>query len=139
MFTIVTAAVFILLAPQVAWYVNLPLLLVVAVCFLADTASKKMHVRYLAFGYLLFTDVAAPYETSRKDGWNWVAWVDLVLLLAATLVAAVLVLSGQKNADSTRPAPLWAVRNRPVTAPRRRPARVAALRRQAERAASRRR
>ncbi|MER5527690.1 hypothetical protein ABT075_24400 [Streptomyces sp. NPDC002677] len=130
---------FILLAPHVAWYVNLPLLLVVVVCFLADTASKKRHVRYLAFGYLLFIDVAAPYETSRKDGWNWVAWVDLVLLLAATLVAALLVLFGQENADSTRQAPLSAVRNRPVPAPRRRPARVAALRRQAERAASRRR
>ncbi|MET8783478.1 MULTISPECIES: hypothetical protein [unclassified Streptomyces] len=110
-----------------------------AVCFLADTASKKRHVRYLAFGYLLFIDVAAPYETSRKDGWNWVAWVDLVILLAATLVAALLVLSGQKSADSTRPAPLSAARNRPVPMPRRRPARVAALRRQAERAASRRR
>ncbi|WP_438302422.1 hypothetical protein ACSHXN_01050 [Streptomyces sp. HUAS TT11] len=108
-----------------------------AVCFLADTASKKRHVRYLAFGYLLFIDVAAPYETSRKDGWNWVAWVDLVLLLAATLVAALLVLSGQENIDSTRPAPLSAARNRPVPVPRRRPARVAALRRQAERAASR--
>lgn len=139
MFTVVTAAVFILLAPHVAWYINLPFLLVVAVCFLADTASKKRHVRYLAFGYLLFIDVAAPYETSRKDGWNWVAWVDLVLLLAATLVAALLVLSGQKNIDSTRPAPLSAARNRPVPVPRRRPARVAALRRQAERAASRRR
>ncbi|MEV5146949.1 hypothetical protein AB0L14_21645 [Streptomyces sp. NPDC052727] len=57
----------------------------------------------------------------------------------ATLVAALLVLFGQENADSTRPAPLAAVRNRPVPAPRRRPARVAALRRQAERAASRRR
>ena len=139
MFTVVTAAAFILLAPHVAWYINLPFLLVMAVCFLADMASKMRHVRYLAFGYLLFIDVAAPYETSRKDGWNWVAWLDLAVLLAATLVAALLVLSGQENAHSTRPAPLSAVRNRPVPAPLRRPARVAALRRQAERAASRRR
>ncbi|MET8771462.1 hypothetical protein [Streptomyces sp. NPDC004658] len=133
-----TAAVFILLAPHVAWYINLPFLLLVAVGCLADLASKKRHVRYLAFGYLLFLDVAAPYETSRKAGWNWVAWVDLVLLLVATLVAALLLLFGQENAGSTRPAPLPAVRNRPVPAPRRRPARVAALRRQAERAAARR-
>ncbi|MGV9344643.1 hypothetical protein ACWDSD_07535 [Streptomyces spiralis] len=135
-FTVFTAAVFILLAPHAPWYINLPFLLVVTLSFLADTASKKRHVRYLAFGYLLLIDVAAPYETSRKDGWNWVAWVDLVLLLAATLVAALLVLSGQENAGSTRPAPVPAVRNRPVPAPRRHPARVAALRRQAERAAS---
>ncbi|MGW5197411.1 hypothetical protein [Streptomyces spiralis] len=110
-----------------------------AVSFLADTASKKRHIRYLAFGHPLFVDVAAPYETSRKDGWNRVAWVDLVLLPAATLLAALVVLSGQDNADSTRPARLSAVCNRPVPAPRRHPARVAALRRQAERAASRRR
>ncbi len=137
-FTSVTAAAFILLAPRVAWYVNLPLLLVLAVCFVADTASKKRHVRYLAFAYLVIYDVAAPYETSRKDGWNWVAWIDLVLLLAATLVA-LLALPGQEKAGTTRPAPLPTVRNRPVPAPRRRPARVAALRRQAQRAASRRR
>ncbi|MFJ3339552.1 hypothetical protein [Streptomyces sp. NPDC086766] len=122
-----------------AWYINLPFLLVVAVCFLADTASKKRHVRYLTFGYLLLIDVAAPHETSRKDGWNWVAWVDLSLLLVTTLVAAALVLFVQENADIARPAPLSAVHNRPVPAPRRRTARVAALRRQAKRAASRRR
>lgn len=139
MFTVVTAVVFILLAPHVAWYINLPLLLVMAVCLLADTASEKKHVRYLAFGYLLLIDVAAPYETSRKDGWNWVAWADLGLVLAATLMAAFLLLFGQENADSPRPAPMPVVRNRPVAAPRRHPARVAALRRQAKRAASRRR
>ncbi|MFC9283442.1 hypothetical protein [Streptomyces collinus] len=139
MFTVFTAAVFILLAPHVAWYINLPFLIVLAICVLADTASKKRHVRYLAFGYLLFLDVAAPYETSRKDGWNWVAWVDLALLLAATLVAALFVLFGQESAGSTRPAPLPAVGNRPVPARRRSTARVAALRRQAERVASRRR
>lgn len=134
------AAVFVLLAPHVAWYINLPVLLVVAVCFLGTMGSKKKYVRYLSFGYLLLIDVAAPNEASRKDGWNWVAWVDLGLLLVATLIA-LLVLSDQKNVDSTRPAPASAVRNRPVPvpAPRRRPARVAALRRQAERAASRRR
>ncbi|MCX3063894.1 hypothetical protein [Streptomyces beihaiensis] len=139
MTTIFLASVFALLAPHVAWYFNLPFLLVVAVCFLGDTASKKRHVRYLAFGYLLFFDYAAPYEMIRRNGWNWVVWVDLVFLLLVTLMAAVLVLDGQENADSTRPAPLPPVRNRPVPAPRRRPARVAALRRQAQRAASRRR
>ncbi|MEU1710055.1 hypothetical protein ABZ478_32590 [Streptomyces sp. NPDC005706] len=139
MFTLVTAAVFCLLAPHMAWYINLPFLPVVTVCFLADMASMKRHVRYLAFGYLLFIDVAAPYEASRKDGWNWVARVDLGVLLVATLVAALVVLFGQENADSTRPAPLSTVRNRPVLGVRRRPARVAALRRQAERARARRR
>ncbi|WP_153811821.1 hypothetical protein [Streptomyces sp. SUK 48] len=71
MFTVVTAAVFILLAPHLDWYFNLPFVLVVAVCLLADTASNKRHVRYLALGYLLFVDVAVPHETSRKHGWNW--------------------------------------------------------------------
>ncbi|MEV0916631.1 hypothetical protein AB0I93_20545 [Streptomyces sp. NPDC049967] len=129
---------FALLAPRVEWYINLPLLLIVAVCFLADTGSKKKHVRYFSFIYLLFVDFAVPYETSRKDGWNWVAWVDLVLLLAVTLAAAFLARSGQGDTGNTRPAPLWVVRSRPVPAPRRRPARVAALRRQAERAKARR-
>lgn len=63
--------------------------------------------RVPTFGYLLFSYAAAPYETSRKGGWNWVAWVDPVLLPAVSLVAALFVLRGQENADSTctRPAP----------------------------------
>ncbi|MEV0095101.1 hypothetical protein [Streptomyces sp. NPDC050738] len=144
MFTIVMGAVFVLLARHMAWYINFPLLLIVIVCITADIGSKKRYVRYLLFAYLLFFDVAAPQETSLKDGWNWVVWVDLALLLVGTLVAvaALFLLTGPENATSTRPAPLpeiSGVRNRTAAVPRRSPARVAALRRQAQRAASRRR
>ncbi|WP_329549930.1 hypothetical protein OG548_44875 [Streptomyces sp. NBC_01356] len=138
-FTTLIGAVFVLQAPHMAWYINLPSLLVVAVCFLAGTASKKRYVRYLTFSYILLFDFAAPYETIQKDGWTWVVWFDLALLLAVTLVAGLIVKSGLDNASSTRPAPLPTVRSRPVPATRRRPARVAALRRQAERSVSRRR
>lgn len=136
-------AVFVLLAPHVAWYINFPLLLIVIVCITADMGSKKRYVRYLMFAYLLFFDVVAAHETSLKDGWNWVVWVDLVLLVVGTLVAvALFVRIDPENAASTRPASLpeiSGVRNRSAAVPRRRPARVAALRRQAQRAASRRR
>lgn len=143
-FTIVLGAVFVLLAPHVAWYINFPLLLIVIVCITADMGTKKRYVRYLLFAYLLFFDVVAAHETSLKDGWNWVVWVDLVLLVVGTLVAvaALFVPIGPENAASTRPASLpeiSGVRNRSAAVPRRRPARVAALRRQAQRAASRRR
>ncbi|WP_420034954.1 hypothetical protein ACN2WE_23235 [Streptomyces sp. cg28] len=140
MFTVVITAIFVLLAPHVAWYVNIPLVLLMGLCLLGDAASKKRHVQYLTFGYILLVDFAAPHETSLKDGWNWVAWVDLVWLLLVTLGAAVLVfMPDRTSGDSARPAPLLVAPRRPVPASRRRPARVEALRRQAERARSRRR
>ncbi|MYT72094.1 hypothetical protein GTY60_20755 [Streptomyces sp. SID8367] len=122
------------------WYANIPFLLVVGVCLLADAASKKRRVRFFALVYLLLVDVAVPYEASRKDGWNWVVWVDMVLLLVVTLLSVGLArTASQENAAGARPAPFSVAPNRPLAAPRRHTARVEALRRQAERARSRRR
>ncbi|MFD8566320.1 hypothetical protein [Streptomyces sp. NPDC059639] len=138
--TTVMGAAFIWLAPDVAWYINLPFLLVVAVFFFTGAASKKKYVRYVTFAYVLFFDVVAPWEVSREDGWTWVVWVDMVILLVVTVLAAAFVKTGLEDGSDTRPAPVPTMaRDRPFQAPRRHPARVAALRRQAQRSASRRR